>query len=184
MNKTKKLSTMITRTIISGLIILMTINISAQDLVSFEKVIKTDSVDKVKLFSTINDWFATTYNSAQDVIQMIDKEAGTIIGKGSMKYFYGNNSSYNGNINYTIKIYIKDNRYKVILSDFNHTGLSFNLGLITSADIYTDKGMYKNYHNKAWSDIKSKIEKYSNDVFNSLENKTKSINDKNKGDDW
>lgn len=170
--------------IVSGLLILMTINLSAQDAVSFEKVIKVDSVDKARLFSTINDWFATTYNSAQDVIQMVDKDAGIIIGKGSMKYFFGNNSSYNGNINYTVKVYVKDNRYKVILSDFNHTAPSFSLGLITSADIYATHGMYKNFHNKAWNDIKPKIERYSHDVFNSLEIKTKNLSNKNKGDEW
>ncbi len=172
------------KNLMTGLIILITINLSAQDLISYEKVIKTDSIGKALIFSTINDWFATTYNSANDVIQMVDKEAGIIIGKGSMKYYYGNNSSYNGNINYTIKVYVKDNRYKVILTDFKHSGLSFDLGLITSAEIYATKGMYKKYHNKAWSDIKLKTEQYSNDIFNSIENKTKKTNYINIGDDW
>jgi len=170
--------------LMTGFIILMTINLSAQDVISFEKVIKTDSIGKALLFSKIHEWFATTYNSANDVIQMVDKDAGIIIGKGSMKYFYGKHSSYNGNINYTIKVYVKDNRYKVILSNFKHSGLGFDLGLITSAKIYATKGMYKKYHNKAWDDIKLKIEQYSNGIFNSLENKTKNNNDIKIGDDW
>jgi hypothetical protein len=172
------------KTLITGLIILTTINLSAQSTLSFERVIKTDSVGRAKLFSTINDWVASNYNSAQDVIQMADKDAGIIIGKGTMKYFFKNLSSYNGYINYTIKVYIKDNRYKVILTNFYHTGLSLNLGLITSADIYTTKGPYKNSKNKVWKDIKLKIKHYSNDIINSLDNKTKGISNKDKENDW
>lgn len=158
-------------------------SLSAQDPISFERVIRVDTVGKSMIFIAINDWFATNYNSANDVIQMTDKDAGIIIGKGSMNYYYGRMSSYNGNIKYTIKVYVKDNRYKVILTNFRHSGLSFNLDLITDADIYATKGMYKNYHNKAWTDMKTQIEQYSNDIFKSLETKTNNIN-KDNNDDW
>ena len=69
-----------------SLVIISTIISFGQDALVFSKVIQTDSIGKAKLFAAIHDWFATTYNSANDVIQMADKEEGTIIGNGSMTY--------------------------------------------------------------------------------------------------
>lgn len=43
-----------------------------------------------------------------------------------------------------------------------------NLGLITTAEQYTDKGAYKTFHNNVWSDIKSKAEIYSEGIFELL----------------
>ncbi|MBU3928340.1 MAG: hypothetical protein KKB74_11085, partial [Bacteroidetes bacterium] len=58
------------------------------------------------------------------------------------------------------------------------------LGLITTADVYTTKGISKKYHNNVWSGIKLKAEQYSNEIFASLENKTKEIKIEKVGDDW
>jgi len=165
-------------------ILIISISASCQEGIAFEKVIQAEGMNKDELFIKLNEWFASNYKSANDVLQMVDKDAGVIVGKGSMNYFHKKKSSYNGNLNYTIKTYVKDNRYKVLLSDFNHSGLSFDLGLITSEEIYTNKGIYKKYHNQAWSDIKLKIKQYSYDIFNSFENKTKKDNDMDIGDDW
>jgi hypothetical protein len=177
--------------LIIGILIFTTLTISAQENLTFEKVIKTDSVGKSTVFVTINDWFSTTYNSANDVIQMSDKDAGIIIGNGSMSFSYGGLSylCYEGYIKYTIKVYVKENRYKVVLTNFNHSvkpgnAASCGLGLITTADVYTTKGMSKKYHNKVWNGIKLKAEQYSNEIFASLENKTKNMKIETVGDDW
>ena len=167
---------------------LIAVKSNAQENLTFSKVIQTDSVGKTKIFTTINDWFATTYKSASDVIQMSDKEAGIIIGNGSMSYGFGKlaYSCYDGYIKYTIKIYVKDNKYKVELTNFMHSGNGpqCNLGIITTSDVYTSSGMSKNAHNKVWEDIKLKIEQNSNDIFISLENKTKIMKSGNDGSDF
>lgn len=173
-----------------GLLLIASLNINAQENLKFEKVIKTDSIGKNLLYSTINDWFATTYNSANDVIQMSDKDAGIIIGNGSMTYNRkGMYTCYGGYIKYTIKIYVKDNRYKVVLTNFNHSvkagnGAQCALGIVTAADVYATKGMSKRYHNKTWNDIKIKAEEYSNGIFLSLDKKTKNVKTETDEDDW
>ncbi len=158
---------------------LLSIITYGQEGITFSKVIRVDSVGKAELFSTINDWFASTYNSANDVIQMADKEDGTIIGKGSMNYSFGKAvyGCYEGYINYTIKAYIKDNRYKIELSNFSHVGngSACSLSNITTAEFYATTGMSKNYQNNVWKDLKTKIELFSNDIFESLNKKTKSV---------
>jgi hypothetical protein len=90
-------------------------NLNSDKPIEFSKVIYTDSVGKEKIFVSINDWFASNFKSANDVIQMSDKEAGVIVGKGALSYSYGKMSyiGYDGFITYTIKVYIKDNRFKL-----------------------------------------------------------------------
>jgi hypothetical protein len=147
----------------------------AQEAISFSKVIRADSIDKTSLFASIHEWFAATYNSANDVIQMADEDAGTIIGKGTFEYSYGksSHSSYDGFVDYTIKAYVKDNRFKVVIENFSHVrATSMNLGLITSAEEYTSKGMYKDYNNRVWSDLKEKSKVFSERIFSLLEEHT------------
>ncbi len=160
----------------------------------FSKIIYTDSVGKGVLFSTINDWFATNFKSANDVIQMVDKDAGIIIGKGTFEYSYGQKISYIcyiGYINFTIKVYVKDNRYKVEFLNFNHesggsqySSPSCSLGLITSNSESSFNGLGKSFHNNVWSDVKEKINIKSEMIFNSLELKTKNIKILNDKDGW
>jgi hypothetical protein len=173
------------------LLILTSSSLLAQENVNFEKVIKTDSLKKAEIFTIVNDWFASTYNSANDVIQMSDKDEGVIIGNGSMSYDYGKMSyaCYTGYIKYTIKVYIKDSRYKVVLTNFRHSvkagnGQQCSLGAITSKELYAASGMSKKYHNKVWTDIKTKVESYSNSIMVSLEKKTSEVKSEKVNDDW
>ncbi|WP_430466511.1 DUF4468 domain-containing protein [Winogradskyella ouciana] len=81
---------------------------------------------KTEIFSAINKWIALNYNSAKNVVQLNDKESGTIIVKGIneavyknvMKEMYPKNKymqEYNTvQFNHTIEINIKDNRYRII----------------------------------------------------------------------
>jgi hypothetical protein len=153
----------------------------AQTPITFNKVITTDSIGKSQLYLKIYEWFASNFNSANDVIQMSDKEAGVIIGNGIMNYKYENtsNSSYDGSVSYKIKVNFKDDRIKVELTDFIHSGKGFNLGLINDSEEYTTKGMYKNYHNSSWKDVKLKCEQYSQSIFISMEEKITI-----RSDDW
>jgi hypothetical protein len=160
----------------------------SQNELSFSKVIQTDSIAKTNLFIAVNDWFATNYKSANDVIQMADKEAGTIIGKGTEKYNYGKPSylCYDGYLNYTVKVYVKDNRFKVDLTNFVHkinlgNAPTCELGLLTNSEYYTDKGMNKNFHNNTWKDLKTKAENISNQIFKALE---ENINSTEQKSDW
>ena len=173
------------------LLALTMFHLKAQESLTFSKVIKADSLDKTSLFVIINDWFASTYNSANDVIQMTDKDAGVLIGKGVFEYSFGklSYSCYDGHVKYTIKVYVKDKRFKVILTNFIHSvnvghGHSCNLGLITMDELYATSGMSKKYHNRVWRDIKIKAQIYSNKIFKSLENKVNESKTNLIDDNW
>lgn len=164
-------------------------NIYGQENLIFEKVIQADKMNKSLIFIKVNEWFASNYNSANDVIQMADKEAGIIIGKGNLYYNHKGYSyrCYEGHIGYTIKAYMKDNRFKVEVLNFRHTVIPDNpdaceLGLITTSEEFTNTGISKKYHNTVWSDIKTQSEIFSRNVFIELE---KAVNFNSlKDDDW
>jgi hypothetical protein len=166
-------------------------SVNAQEPIKFSTVINTDSVGKAALFSTINVWFASTYNSAQDVIQMNDPATGTIVGRGLIPYKTGKitYACFDGHISYTISVYVKENRYKIELTNFTQItkpGASpfCGLGLITNAELFAKPSMRTRPQNWVWVDIKVQAEKYSNDIFKSLEQKTLNIGKANGADDF
>jgi hypothetical protein len=91
--------------------------------ITYEQVVRVDSAtSQSDLFARSREWFAKTYRSANNVIQLEDKENGKIVGKGvfsvtgkSMGTTYDS-----GIINYTITVQAKDGRYKYTLENFYH----------------------------------------------------------------
>lgn len=90
---------------------------SSTNLITYSKVIQANGTQQ-ELYSRAREWFAKTYNSAQSVIQMDDKDK--IVGKAAMTAYYKN--YHFGNIYYTISIYLKDDKYKYEFTEFYHKG--------------------------------------------------------------
>ncbi len=97
-------------------------------------------------------------------------------------------SCFSGYIKYSIKVYVKDNKCKVVLTNFRHfvkigNSSTCQLGVITTSAVYTDFGLSKKFQNKVWVDIKEKVQIYSNATFSSLESFLNKIKESN-NDDW
>ena len=120
-----------TNFIFGFLLVLMTsLNCYAQEYTLEEKTIigvfDTEGKTKAEIFSSINKWIALNYNSAQNVVQLNDKESGNIIVKGIneavyknvMKELYPKNKymqEYSSvKFNHTVEINIKDSKYRII----------------------------------------------------------------------
>ena len=91
----------------------------------YSDVVKTDSLNKDELFNLTKQWFVDAFKSANDVIQMEDKEYGILTGKGyfeqSFTLYLGKmfgSRTYNSNIYFTAKIQCKDGRYKYEFYNF------------------------------------------------------------------
>jgi len=86
----------------------------------YSGVVTVDSVKKDELYVRAKKWFVDTYNSAKNVLQMEDKEAGIIVGKGLFDIPY---SLFIGSsivsVSHTIKIYTKDGKYKYEVTDIS-----------------------------------------------------------------
>lgn len=161
--------------------------------ITYSEVVSVDSLDsKQVLFSRAREWFARTYKSSIDVIQMEDKENGKIVGKALMQVFHkalGTNFP-SGYINYTISIYIKDGRYKYEVTNFHHTGQLVSggnripdYGICEKMIKTTDKTMGKS-HQKMYNYYLSQMDDRIEDLISDLKTFmiTKAITTKK--EDW
>jgi len=80
-----------------------------------QKVLFTKIIDSIpgtpsEIYTKVISYMAMTYNSANDVIQQQDREAGLVLGKGVFTLTYNYMTCY-----HTIRIDIKENRVRVII---------------------------------------------------------------------
>lgn len=83
---------------------------------TYEQIIDCGEQTKEQLYITLNHWFAESFNDANAVIKLNDKEAGVIIGVGyvaNVAQHVGGMSSYNVHIKPVIKVDIKDKKIRV-----------------------------------------------------------------------
>lgn len=87
----------------------------------YSGVVNVDSASKVDLYNRGKRFFVDSYKSAKDVIQLDDKENGEIDGKGFFKTsweFSGFAGPTNVSIYETVKLFVKDGKYKYEISNF------------------------------------------------------------------
>lgn len=163
-----------------------------QEPLTYTEVVQVDSVSQNELYNRAKVWFATAYNSSNDVLQIDNKEGGEFIGKAVLDYIpnvHSGSAQTKGNIKYTIKIFVKEGRYKYIITDFIHDPFGNNfgkssMGLITNEiKCPNPKPFAKNWSNKVWSDIKAQIE---TNIISLIENLKESMlkTTESGNDDW
>ncbi len=113
---------------------------------SYTEVVQQDTTSKEDLYSRARTWAEVTFNSAKDVIQMGDKETGTLIVKAALPVTYrvlGMNDN-GGHINYTLTIEVKPGRYRYSIDGIQHILPNGTLGL-TYEELKTSEqtGYYK-----------------------------------------
>ena len=88
--------------------------------VTYSNVVQLKDVSKDVMYNRIKHWFADTYNSGKDVIQIDDKETGEIIGEGCFKSSWRARFFFAQSVNIwkTIKIQLKEDRFRYEITDF------------------------------------------------------------------
>ena len=145
----------------------------------YSEVVKVDSAKSSELFVRAHEWFANTFKSAKAVIQLDDKEAGKIVGKGVFDVSDNNNHNsliyvpWIGTVDFTVEIQTKDGRYKYVLSNivYTNTGTGYQEDLRLIAPF--TKGMYHERLNKQWSDIRQNT---NTTILNMIDGLKKSMN--------
>ena len=86
--------------------------------ITYSEIKKIDSLSKSELYVKVLEWFAYKFNSSKDVIQLKDDVKMKIIGKGGfgIKYY-----TRDPNIYFTISVFLKDNRYKIVITDLKYS---------------------------------------------------------------
>lgn len=93
-------------------------------LYSYTDIQEVPGVSKEQLFVKANEWIAVNYNSAKNVIQMSDKEAGKIIIKAvttrTIEFTFIFKSAVGYTLNYMLNCTFKDGKYKIQLAGFSY----------------------------------------------------------------
>lgn len=90
----------------------------------YEHVIQVDSLSKEKLYLKIKSWALSSFNSQKAALQADDKDVGLIAFKSHFNVVYHvpkmektNPGSYDITYNFIMKVYYKDNKAKIVISD-------------------------------------------------------------------
>jgi len=146
----------------------------------YSQIVDVPNMPKDQLYDRIKQWLASAFKSLQNVNQLDDKVNGIFIGHGNMSWKSRVPSMMcaSGYIEFEMKIQVKDNKFKMQMSDFSHVatakyGDMCTLGLITDKEIYKT-GILGGPYNKIWNQAKEDTKMYFDGLFNSLQTKIKS----------
>lgn len=151
--------------LLSLLIICSSITLQAQNIVISGNPIQKDSIiildttlKKDQLYSKGLEWFAINYKSSKNVIELQDKDAGLIIGKGSTYCFVKGGALLQDtkiNLSYTVRLSFKDGKIKYDINQF----IEENFGVIKDGEIIKSpvigimKKLYTGTKNNVYSEI-------------------------------
>lgn len=156
----------------------------------FTEIVTVDSSSKDELYLNASSFFANQFKSANHVIQLQDKQAGVLIGKGTGKIYNDEDAVMTTvyNFNFTMRITVKDNRYKYEIygiSFFTQPALPYypNGVQFSQHDMFDSTVYYKSNGKPKPRFEKSKnaLIKSINDIVNSLNREMKVAT---KRDEW
>ena len=135
----------------------------------YSEVVEVAGTTKHELYSRASLWFAETFNSANDVLQLKDESEGRLVGKGVIWYEpkgITGSEPIRGPVRFTTKVSVKDGRYKYEFCDFMHEGnpaatygaISFGLVTTSSTAPKVGVGASKGWRVKKWNEIKATID--------------------------
>ena len=151
--------------------------------ITYSDVVQADDIGKDVLYARAKEWFALSFKSAQNVIQLDDNENGKLIGKASFGVDITTLAKVNaGYVLFTVEIQVKDGRYKYIFSDFWHEAGTSSVA--TPGDLRQEKpkGGLMTMGRKNWNSIKSQTNENALAMIRSLEETMTSTSDSD--DDW
>lgn len=171
--------------------VLGVLNSNAQEKISYSKVIKVDSVSADGIFISIKNWLSMEFKKGNNAIELEDKDAGLIIANANSGYECSKRGiAYiwaDGSIEFKIKIQIKNERFKITLTNFIlkcPNGGGEKMGILTTAEESNYTAWGKKQYNEVWKDLKEKTIEISNDWFKIFEKIDFSNYKKDTSDDW
>lgn len=149
--------------------------------VNYTSVVSVDSASKDQLYTRAKRWFAEAFKSAQDVIQLDDKESGEIIGKGAYQTSYQATfaMSLTTWVNFKVNISVKDEKYKYEITSFTVKYIKPSGSSIASADD-TPIESWNNNREENKKKFLVKVNDFVTSLVKSIEDQMKS----NKSSDW
>lgn len=148
-----------------------------------EVVEVSDSTTRGELFLRGREWFAETFKSSKEVLQINDKESGELVGKGIFNITYIVNywglHDQKADVDFTLSLWVKDGRYKYEMSNFNVQ----SVGGVYTNDDYKIKfpGLGQRKSQEIYLNIVDATKEKAQTVIQSLKAK---MAGKSKSSDW
>ncbi len=135
---------------------------------TYEDVVSVDSfANKTELYNRAMIWMAKNYVSANDVIQVSDKEEGRIIGKGTIRIDMSGLVERIVYVDHTISIYTKDGKYKYIITDLSATFVDHPGSKFPMLNKYP-KGLVKGIYSKLATQTDLKVKELIRSLKSSM----------------
>lgn len=178
------------------------LSLDRNNALTYVQVIEAEGKDKAQLYVLLNYWFSATFNDPNRVIQLNDKDLGTIIAQGFVEGIaehMGGVNGYTVSIKPIIKCDIKDGKVRVTYTVPFYSvirmvggGLLGALGTTTPPSRYDEKWALdscfpfaqKDSHKKTSCKALIMAHAYSNVVMDKIEECVKHGLTGNEGEDW
>ena len=108
--------------------------IDADGAIYYEGVVKVDStISRQEIHQAVREWFVSNYVSGKDVLQVDDKEAGKILGKGIHRYQFINGINISEvALTFVLSVEAKDGKFRYKM--YNFTGGNRNTSMLGGAN--------------------------------------------------
>ncbi|MBV6405537.1 MAG: hypothetical protein GFGODING_02316 [Flavobacteriales bacterium] len=91
--------------------------------VYFEEVVQAPGISKSELYNRAREWFVRSFNSAESVLQMDDREAGKLAGRGWTNIEIESlQAIWQFKLKFLIMIELREGRYKLTFTDIEYQG--------------------------------------------------------------
>jgi len=163
----------------------------SQTPIAVDTVIPLQGISQEEAYVRAYTWIAKNYNSANDAIQLADKEAGKIVSKGMFLHEHGSRMLYlqfYGKIYYTLTLQFREGRYKITVDGFTHEsqqeeGDFFHNSFGTVTDGFENGGKAwakKKSFQKYWTNLQESCIEYGTTLISEINNAINQATD----DDW
>jgi hypothetical protein len=129
--------------------------------ITYSGIVVVDSSSADLLFDRAKEWFVHSFNSANDVVQMEDKERKKIIGKGKFdvvtSYMSSLSTNSLGYVKFSVEIQAKEGRYRYVITDFWHEQGSSKANTPNDLRLVRPGGGVLTMGMKNWNGIKSQM---------------------------
>lgn len=164
------------RLVLSCFALLKISTLNAQDIslpmsdnkVQYEIIDSTVTGSKDELYARAKKWFATSFRDSKSVLELDDKSAGTVLGKG---YFSFNAGGLDYTFRTTFEVKLKDNKYRFKMFDFYNVDDKYD---DRPVEFYYDrykKGEMKKHFSKVFAAFVENVNKISNSLTKGMATK-------------
>ena len=177
-----------------------TLTLDKNNALTFVQIIDAPNQTKEQLYVALNYWYSSTFNSGKAVIQLNDKDAGVIIGKGFIEgiaLHIGAANTFKVSIEPIIKTDIKDGKVRVTYSVPFYSVTTVTGGVVgmlggMRPTAYNDNWVLdkcfpfveKDRHKKASAKALVMTHAYSNAIMDKIEDAIKNGVIGNESDNW